>query len=361
LSLEEHLARPDISIEQHIASRAAALAASLENKLPIYLDTRFWIMVREVEDGTSNRDDEIEIVRLLRSLVEGGRAYCPIAEPTFSEVMRQAQPARRAGTARAIDALSLGVTILPDCDRMAGEIRNALRARVARSAAPPPFRGLTSLAYVLGDLYPAGTVFPAETELALQKAFYDRLWDKPLAEIVLMMPVEHYTRDQALEERARRRTDENAAHRHLMKSWEDVLGDEFQGAGRGVAEMVPGLMELILPSAPVDAETAQKLIGAAIRQLLADPANARAMPTMHVQAAIHALFRWEYRDRPITANDLVDFRHAAAALSHCALFLTEKGLRNTLLHQRIRLADLHGTTVLASRGEIVRHLRQLAA
>lgn len=118
VNLEEHLASPDISIEAHIATRSRALAASLFDKLPIYLDTRLWIMFREVGDGTSTREDEREIVRLLESLVGRGLAFCPISEPTFSEVMQQGRPDQRAATARVIDTLSCGVSILPDTDRM---------------------------------------------------------------------------------------------------------------------------------------------------------------------------------------------------------------------------------------------------
>ncbi len=318
-------------------------------------------MVREVEDGTSNLADEKEIVRLLRALVDGGRAYCPIAEPTFSEVMRQAQPERRAATARAIDALSLGVTILNDWDRMAAEVRHLLDARLATGAAPPPFQGLSSLAYVLGDLYPAETGLPAETELAIQKAFYDRLWEEPLAKIVLTIPFEHYTRGDELEEEARWLTAQNALHQHLINSWDDAIEAEFLGTAQCLAERVPDLLRAFIPPGPVDGDALHKLTVNAIRAMLKEPGNARAMPTGHVHANLHALFRWEYRGKPITANDLVDFRHATAGLSHSRLFLTEKGLRNTLRHQRVNLADFHGTTVLSGRGEIVRHLRRMAA
>lgn len=359
MSIQDHLNQPELSIGAHFAARRAGLEASLAGKAAIYLDTRFWIMVREVEDGTSNRDDEREIVRLLRTLAEQGRAFCPIAEPTFSEVMRQAQPDRRAATASAIDELSFGVTILPDWERMVEEVRSLLAGRLRNGTAPPPPRAFTSLAYVLGDLYPTHTGFPAAEELAIQKAFYDHLWCKPLAEMVLAIPAEHYSCDDELEETARRLTEQNAMHRHLLTSFAEVLEQEYHGVGLAIAEKVPDLLTSLIPFMPGDSAAQQMVAANAIREMLKDLANARAMPTAHVHATIHSLFRWEYRDRAITANDLVDFRHATAALSHCGLFLTEKGLRNSLLHQRTALADLHGCTVLSSRGEIVRHLRRL--
>ena len=98
-----------------------------------------------------------------------------------------------------------------------------------------------------------------------------------------------------------------------------------------------------------------------IRELLKKPEMARAMPTAHVHAVIHTLFRWEYRDKTITPNDLVDFRHASAGLSQCRLILCEKGLRKTLCHRRFPLAEIHGVTVLNDRKEIIAYLLDLAS
>lgn len=67
-SLAEHAAEPDVSIIAHIAAKRHALRSGLEDKVAIYLDTRFWIMVREVRDGTSKRADERAIVGLLQRI-----------------------------------------------------------------------------------------------------------------------------------------------------------------------------------------------------------------------------------------------------------------------------------------------------
>ncbi|MFN3728054.1 MAG: hypothetical protein ACK4SZ_17315 [Allosphingosinicella sp.] len=361
MTLVEHLAQPDVSIETHIAARAAALATSLAGKLPIYLDTRFWIVVREVGDGTSTRPDEREIVSLLERLVERGVAFCPISEATFSELMRQGREAQRAATASAIEKLSCGVTIHPDPDRMVEEADRVVLGRLTTGKIPPLAPAWTSLAYVLGDMYPTATPLPAEQELAIQKAFYDRMWEEPLSSIALSMDSESYTRDTELQEQARRLTQLNAEHRGSMTSFESVLEQEFHGVALTIAEASPSLRSALGPLGARLKIDPLLLFTNAIREMLKDLDSARAMPTAHVHAVVHALFRWEYRDKPITANDLVDFRHAAAALSHCDLLLTEGGLRRTLCHRRMPLAEIHRTTVLSDRAGIVRHLRKLIA
>lgn len=57
------------------------------------------------------------------------------------------------------------------------------------------------------------------------------------------------------------------------------------------------------------------------------------LPTLHVQASLHALFRCEYRDKELKGNDLFDFGHTAAALGYCSVFLTEAGIEKAVTHR----------------------------
>lgn len=360
MSLEEHRRSPDVSIEQHIAARAAALRRSLERRIPIYLDSRFWIMAREVEDGTSQRSDEREIVRLLNQMVDSGKAFCPISEPTFSELMKQGNEDQRAATARSAQRLSRGISILPTHECMVAEAEHLILGRLATGQTPERVPAWTSLAYVLGNMHVADTPFAAADELAIQKAFYDRMWDEPLTAIALSMDSETYTGSDELERQARDLTEANARHSAAMKSFAQVLESEFRGSAETIVERSPRLRSTFEPLERAIGRPPGLLAIAAISSVLMDEQQARSMPCAHVGAVVHALFRWEYRDKPMTANDLVDFRHAAAALSHCPLMLTEDGLRKTLSHRRMSLAAIHGTTVLSNRDEIASYLQQLA-
>jgi hypothetical protein len=53
------------------------------------------------------------------------------------------------------------------------------------------------------------------------------------------------------------------------------------------------------------------------------------LPTLRVGASLHAALRWD-RERKYKTNDLLDFRHAEAALPYCDYFLTEHSLRHLL-------------------------------
>ena len=331
----------------------------MRGRVPIYLDTRFWVMAREVLDGTSRRADECAIVERLQRLVDGGLAFCPISEPAFSELMKQGDPARRARTARVMEQLGCRVAIDNDVDRMVAEAECLLVSRLGTGKSAPLPAAWTSASFVLGEIYPVETAFPADQERAIQKETFDRIWDTPLAEIALSMDSALFTGAEELDAEARRLTEENARHRGGLRSFGKLLEQEFHGTARTIVEHAPRLAALLEPFAASMPIAPAAVFTNAIREMLRNPEHARLMPTAHVHAVIHALFRWEYRDKAISANDLIDFRHAAAALSRCRLMLVEGELARTLRHRRFPLAEFHGCTVVSDRAEAVVQLDSL--
>lgn len=154
----------------------------------------------------------------------------------------------------------------------------------------------------------------------------------------------------------------NRAHITQMKSFETVLVDELKGAAE-LAE--PAACKVIAQAyrtvtgrtdAPDRAHdrTALNLLRAC---LLSE--HAHRLPTLHVHASLHALFRWEYRDKLLTANDVFDFAHAAAALAYCDAFFTEKELTGSVAHRRLGLDECYGCFVTNRTAKAVHYLRSL--
>jgi len=357
-TLEEHLDRPEITIEEHIAACAQALASSLVGKVAVYLDVRFWVVIREVRDGVRTGAMDRKLVHHLEALVERGRIFCPIAEPTFSELMKQGNLGQRVRTAEIVDELSGGVSLLPDIVRMPAEAEHLLLRRLLHRQMPQP-SPWTRLSFVLGNMYPAETAFSPDDENAIQKTVYDRLWDARLVDIVAALDSEAYSRPDERQAEADKLNAANALHRGSMESFDSVLDQEFQGVAQTCVEFLPQLSAILAPfeaSMPLEP---WKMWASALKAMLRDEEAARQVPTAHVHAAIHALFRWEYRDKMITPNDLVDFRHAAAALSGCDALLTEAGLCRTLKHRRLSLQKIHRRFVTSDLDEAITYLREI--
>ena len=83
------------------------------------------------------------------------------------------------------------------------------------------------------------------------------------------------------------------------------------------------------------------------------------LPTIHVHACLNALFRWDYRSKAMTGNDLFDFGHAAAALGYCDAFFTEAGVTRSIRHQGLRLDQLYRCVVTNDVDQVLNFLQSL--
>lgn len=106
LTLDYHLQHPEISLERHFRSKALATADRVLARKIIYLDTRFWILLRDVCLGRSTAPLHQQMLDELRLLVSEGKAICPINADTLTELLKQRDKTTRGG----FRGLSLTVT-----------------------------------------------------------------------------------------------------------------------------------------------------------------------------------------------------------------------------------------------------------
>lgn len=138
----------------------------------------------------------------------------------------------------------------------------------------------------------------------------------------------------------------NRAHQAEMTSFESVLSDEL----RGVAEVAEPILGQIIarlggfgPEVERSEQNSQMAVNL-VHAILGGEHRSR-LPTIHVHACLNALFRWEYRSKTMTGNDLFDFGHAASSLGYCDAFFTEAGIARAIVHQRLQLDQLYDCTV----------------
>lgn len=129
----------------------------------------------------------LELLRLLRQGVADGQLICPISETVFLELMKQrGDSTRLLATAKLIDELSLGATLMRSDARIGTEVRSFLLTALGEGSDLHPMQELvwTTVAYVLGEMHPTIPWADAATEFSLQQSFVDRMWKVSLAEIV---------------------------------------------------------------------------------------------------------------------------------------------------------------------------------
>ncbi|MBB4373467.1 hypothetical protein GGD63_006290 [Bradyrhizobium sp. cir1] len=198
-----------------------------------------------------------------------------------------------------------------------------------------PFHHLvwTKVAYALGFVHLNQTGFDADTELAIQKAFFDKMWDMRLEDV--MKTLGGQTSPDGLDFNVSGLNEGVIQNADQLRSFAQAYEAELRGSvepGANVAmDVIGDLFRKRTGQLPPDKTTDlwQKLwkqwanlffLARRKRPLIREQ-----LRTLHINAALHAAFRWD-KARRFTSNDLYDFEHASAALAYCRAFFAEDGL-----------------------------------
>lgn len=363
-SVEQHADEPQISIREHIRRLCLGLGKSIECRRAVYLDTRYWIFLRDVMLDEPQKRIHVALLDELEQRVMAGCLFCPISDATFLELLKQTRPESRRATAEIVDRLSLGISLCGEQQRMFTEIYYLLRrADKAANLAPIWQMVWVRLAYALGISYPSHTPFPAQTEVTLQKAFTDCLWNMPLADIVQVLDGSVPPGDSAAI--AERLNISNAEHSDEVGDFHSTYLSELTGSlelfAQFATDMVEGQMRA--GGMVVDASTSarrgrERMAHGVLVSAAGAGKGIDAFPTLHAHAKCHAAIRRDKRRR-LDGNDLFDFHHALGALVYCDAFFTDHPLRVFLTTNPLALDAEFRCRVISDEAAALEYVRQV--
>jgi hypothetical protein len=365
--LQEHLGDTAQSAEQYSWSREVALGAEVLKRRRIYLDTKFWIYLRNALGGAPAEPSHAKLLELLLDQVQSGRAICPLADCAFIELWKQRDRQSRLATARVMDVLSQGVSIRSYDDRIRAEILHFLRRHTSGLDQIYPLEQMiwTRVGFVVGGFRPVYEDVPPALGDALAKTFDDHVWMSTLEEMVLD--------EQGLEVGSdfyvwlkERLNGGMVQHESEIKSYRSAYRAELRGAidihWGALSEALPylyqragGAQQLTEPE-KVDSG---RILGNLIYEALARHEELRDLPTINIQAGIHASIRWD-KQRSYSANDWLDILHAAAGMPYCDVFLTERSLASLLRSSHLAYDKRYQTKVYHTLEEAVASLEERA-
>ena len=356
-TIARHLKHPAISTDSYVKRKAIALGVSLSSLIKVYLDKRFWILLRDVHIGRSTCPDVRRLLASLRLSVQKGYLICPISDSVFLELQKQEDINTRRSTAELIDELSLGVTLVPSQQRTGQELVSVFTkfADDGRDYHIVNHLVWSKLGYVLGVVHPRLPSSDPDTERAFQKAFFDLMWDFPLAAQIDRIGEDGYQKPESFEATANRINELNRKHQAEVRNFRQVYIDEFRSVlslcmhnpRRWIeeqSELKTGRKCLLHPKQISKYEHDLYIF---FGNLIAHRKQAALMlPTLHISALCYAAIRWD-KKRNLSANDIYDFQHAAAAIGYCDAFLTEKPLMNLLAQRHLEINTDFRCTVIS--------------
>ena len=325
-TLSAHLKSPDVAPADYVRIKHLEFADSLADRRKIYLDTRYWVLFRDVLLGRTQDKDLHALLEFIRSEVSEGRAVCPLSEPIFSEVFTQQDPITLTKTVELIDELSLGACFTEIMNRHHMEAWHFLSKMAFGEDSVFSTNQLvwTRCGYVLGYVTPRFDNMPADIAIATEKAFFDQLWITTLADMHSFLgscPEWKKGSDVIAEMNQGKIEHENdfgsfkQLFVHELRGLVDCLLPTYRSAWEQMNSKYPG--ELPLEVNPDDTQPENALASLIIGGFEKNRFKVE-FPTIRVHALLHAGFRWD-KKRKYKINDLPDLRHAAMAIPYLSL------------------------------------------
>lgn len=359
-NMERHRTQPEISASRYFDVLREKLAHGIAGKRRIYLDTKYWILLRDAALGCPKKASHTEILALLRSLVSCGAAICPLSDAAYIESMQQTDANTRLATATLMDELSCGVAIATEKTRVRLELLNFVVS---------PTSDISSLnnkiwvktGFVLGENVPHTEAWDATTNLLAQKSFIDLIWNQTITDFAEQG---HDRKIASMEASALRINEKMAAYSDQIRSFEQAAQAEFSGCvnlfnSELAAAALRELKHQDTRPEQVDVyqEAMQRCLFNTLR--LRPAFMATRVPTMFIHAMCHAAIRWN-RGRKLDSHWLIDIHHACAGLAYHEAMFTEHPLRVLLTNGKMRMDKIFDSCILSAEEDILQYLEGLS-
>ncbi len=323
-----------VEIDNLIRQTKIQLGIQLKQKFKVYLDINFWIRMRECLKGSPKNSKYMKLFELLVESVSNEKAICPVSQRIYSELLKQTDYESRINSARVMDKLSQGITILSEPEREQTEFFYYVRNKILKqeNVFSPDEYVWSKVAFVLGTFIPENEKLPKKILEKMQSDIFNYLVEVTLEEIIDKIgdniPFHLLNRDKSTIaiNLGKMLANEN------IRSIEQLFIDETRGALSVYKNTVedffiyyknanPSLMSSLIKHSIKNSDDMMQAIFIDIK----DKTLNNYLPSLYIQICLHTLMRWD-KKREFKSNDFEDFAHASSALPYYDCFFTEKPL-----------------------------------
>jgi hypothetical protein len=343
----------DTNVEEYVAKYKIQVDRGMASTKAVYLDTNYWIWLREVETGIGTPAAVVLLSRL-RSLVAERKILCVSHLTSMLEIAKQSEGSARVSTL-LVDELTERVALAPTAELEALAVANYISAK-AGAIPPSSSTQWTSLGQITQSSISGDKVLPAtlhnDHRQAILKCAVDALWNTGLSEIFEAFDWDTKNRLSAdldmdvlaeVENRKKTRPHDGNFAKTCQAEFEAAMNQQFElfqsewlkilgpiGAA-ALGEKLPLAAKALMRHAVADYQAGSlgnHLAGFVIR------------------TELYSAYECD-SGRKISTNDWQDWQHASTALPYCDYFFTEKHLAHQLTN-RLRLDTRYQCHVVGS-------------
>ena len=342
-----------------------AIGETVLKKYRIYLDTNYWIFMRDAFLGKAT-PTQTQIYERLKSLVESDIALCPLSPHIFSELMKQGNREQRLNSARVMDELSHQICFISPTDIAGQELISFIRLCQEKANGRPLFKPekyvWTKVSLMMGDSTPSPPGIHNGQMNSSRAEFIDHLSRFTLVQILETINGDPPAPDfKSLIDRLNQGKDNNQqwssfheVFMHEVAGCLDIMKDDIESVWVFLYEADPGCAPT--PDEVRQSQCAKHLSNLVYRAFDQEKIG-KELPFIRVNSGLHAFLRYNKNQR-YKENDLFDFSHAAWALPYCNGFFTEGPLQDWICGKLLKLDELYGTKVLSKEEDVLEYLNQ---
>lgn len=367
-AIKRHLKSPEVSVVDHYRLLKQQVAETVRGRHRLYLDTRYWVFIRDAALGRAKKPEHEAILRGLKEKVISGVAICPLSDVAVMEMTAQTDDVTRAATAELWDELSLGVALQTEPERVHTEFEQFLRYPRAEDV-PRPLSDLvwTRPCFVFGEAFPSLDGLPEEAQVAFQKAALDDMWAISFREMGTESAAE-----LAMSEKFQRTAEGiNATMRqfqHEIPTFNKAFLAEISGALDGARDMLTGavLQQYVQQGNSLEGVTKEQVqhMHGAMRAALTNAFRfrrdvmAKRLPTVYLHAMAHAAIRSDLK-RKFNGNFLRDIHHGSAGVGYHHAVFTERPLTVLLTAGNMAVDRTFACKVVSDERDVLSYLEAL--
>ena len=366
-TIEKHRQQPNVSIEKYTKGLRLQLGEDIKFCKKIYLDTNYWLELRDVILERQTKKSFIDLLGALRKGVQTEKLLCPISDENFYEILRQSDESTLKASANLIDELSKGVTLLSTQERTQFEILYFIRSLTngENSIYSPAVFVWSKVSYVLGMFHPTATPFTIKDELAVQKSFFDHMWSISFVEMIEMIGIDNILTMPKFNDLSEELNEGKIKYAKENNSFKQIFISEITG----VIDLYQPLFEEALvylfeketghkPSVAEVKDANSGKIANSIYNLFKLNRLGNYFPSLVIGAGLHASVRQDIK-RKFKPNDMSDFRHAQAALPYFNFFFTERNLRDLVSRENICFDKKYNCRVLSDPYQAIECVKEI--
>ncbi len=366
-TFDKHLKEPEKTFNKYLKERKLELGQSIKKLKKVYLDTKFWLLIRDAWLGRCRHKSQKDLLDLIIDLTRKNEIICPISEDIFVEIIKQTDATTLKASIELIDNFSNGVTLVSQEERWQTEIMHFIRSSVYGQNTVHSIDEFVwvKLAYTHGIQNPYFENLSEEQNNVMQKSFLDQMWAISLVDIYNIVGIDWFKKyphspdfSDILNKEKENYQREGLPFKQIFLSEIAFIIDFKKDYFKDVFTY---LYKQHFNKDPDPDEVAKSNGGQMFANLIYHAFKLgkirNQLPTFDIEAGINAQIIHDSKRR-YKENDFYDVNHAIAALPYCDMFFTEKNLKAFLTRKNLSYANKYNCVVVSEIDDAIWELKR---